>query len=223
MEEKVIEESAKTIRKYLDPMLLNPLAELGLLVRDKVAFWRFQNQVKMLEKTVNILRNAGLRPEQVRESITPDLVIPLIEAAGTNSDEDLSDMFAHLLARSIDPETHDSSHPSYSKVLSQLSPLDARILKVLYLSAKDFERQYISGEKTQEIQKNVALHRQFSVDPQGVVATMKVRELQAIMAFQNLRRLGICDQGHDALNFLNRKEMIALTDYGYSLCILCVK
>ena len=37
-------------------------------------------------------------------------------------------MFASLLAAHLDPDQQKGVHPSYTKVLSQLSPLDARFI-----------------------------------------------------------------------------------------------
>jgi hypothetical protein len=44
-EEKAVEETAKTVRHYLDCILAAPLSEFGLLLKDQISYWRFKNQV----------------------------------------------------------------------------------------------------------------------------------------------------------------------------------
>lgn len=223
IEDKTVEETAKTIRQYLDPILLRPLSELGLLAKDQISFWRFKNQVRMLEKTKTILDKTGVDPESVNEALTPDLVIPLIESAGESESEELSDMFASLMASAINPSTSETGHPSFAKVLSQMSPLDARVLKFVYDSVNNIVVQTNQGEEIEYLKKNIPVHRQFSISIEKAVTTFGVSHRQMLVVFQNLRRLGLCDQGYDALNFVNRKEILSLTDYGKTLCQLCTQ
>lgn len=48
-----------------------------------------------------------------------------------DQDPGLRDMYLNLLARSMDSATQASSHPAFTDVLKQLSPLEARLLQAL--------------------------------------------------------------------------------------------
>lgn len=66
--------------------------------------------------------------------ISPEITVggPIIEAlrfAGQN--DELRDMFANLLATSMDSETASKAHPAFGEIIKQLSPDEARILKYL--------------------------------------------------------------------------------------------
>ena len=52
----------------------------------------------------------------------------MLEDGGSVENETLSDMFASLLACHLDPNQQELVHPSYTKVLAQLSPIDARLM-----------------------------------------------------------------------------------------------
>jgi hypothetical protein len=97
------------------------------------------------------------------------------------------------------------------------------VLKALFASVKKHESELVAGKEIQNLQKGIPLHRQLTIPLENASKHFGLNDNIIQISFQNLRRLGICDQGHDALNFVNREEMITFTDYGYSLCSLCVK
>ena len=115
-EEKAIEETAKTVRHYLDPMLQSPLSEFGLLLRDKISYWRFKNQVRTALKAKKFLDEQGIDPARLGFKASPEVVVPLLEASGEAADEIISTMFASLLAGALDPKSAFLIHPSFGKV-----------------------------------------------------------------------------------------------------------
>ena len=52
---------------------------------------------------------------------------------------ELREMFANLIANSMNADYSNILHPSFSKIIQQLSPLDAQMLKIMY------ERQPYGG------------------------------------------------------------------------------
>jgi hypothetical protein len=71
-------------------------------------------------------------PEERR--IEPPLLIagPAIQAVRFASNEpELRDMFANLLARSMDADTAGLVHPAYVEVIKQLAPAEARMLRFM--------------------------------------------------------------------------------------------
>lgn len=58
---------------------------------------------------------------------------PIINQLTTIIDEEvISDMFISLLAKSMNAKECDYVHPAYIKILEQMSPLDARLLKHIF-------------------------------------------------------------------------------------------
>jgi hypothetical protein len=223
VEEKAIEEAAETARHYLDKILLEPLSEFGLLLKDKVSYWRFKNQVNMVEKARHFLEAKGVETRQIAGKVLPESVVPLIEAGSETSDPTLSDLFAGLLASSVDPSTSHITHPAYGKVLNQLSPLDATILRSLYDGIEARQRDFNSGNKPEKLDENIPLFRQLGFEVAGIAEALKKPAEEVSLSFENIRRLGICDEGHDFLSRANKAPRICFTDFGISFMKACTQ
>jgi hypothetical protein len=222
-EEKAVEEAATTARHYLDRILLEPLSEFGLLLKDKVSYWRFKNQVKIVVKARSFLQAKGVQVNRLAGTVLPEAVIPLIEAGSDTSDPMLSDLFAGLLASAVDPSTSRTTHPAYGRVLSQLSPLDARILRDLYYSVLARQRNAEAGKALEEVNANVPLHRRLGLEVTTVARALKSPAEEVSISFENIRRLGICDEGQDFLARANKAPRISLTDFGVSFMRACTQ
>lgn len=61
-----------------------------------------------------------------------NIVGPALEAAKYYiEDDDLREMFANLIANSMNVETQSRTHPAFVEVIKQLSPFDVKILRIL--------------------------------------------------------------------------------------------
>lgn len=121
---EVAKEALAAARSYADAIILDPLKEFSGILTDTIGYWRLRNQVRLILKAKQWLEDKGVEPAK----LLPEIFVPLIGCGGEKEDETLSDMFASLLASHLDPERQDAVHPSFPKVLSELSPLDAKIL-----------------------------------------------------------------------------------------------
>lgn len=221
IDDKAIEAAAQTARHYLDPILLQPLGELGLLIKDKISYWRFKNQIDTVLKAREFLKKKGIQPEAIKANLLPETIVPLIEAAGESSDDTLSDMFAGLLASAINPDTQDTVHPAYSKVLNQLSPADAAILIELYdvISSTMIDSSNPPGNYNldQPLYRQLGLQANSTEDPSEKIDP-KVK-----LSFQNIKRLGLCDEGYDFLSRANQLSRLCFTDFGMSFMQACTQ
>jgi hypothetical protein len=74
--------------------------------------------------------------ERLKNVPTENIVTPKISVAGpilealryTGSEESLSDLYANLLATSMDKETATTAHPAFAEIIKQLTPDEARII-----------------------------------------------------------------------------------------------
>jgi len=135
-EAKALEKALDAAKDYADAVFMGSLKEFGGILSDTVGYWRLKNRIRLLLKSKQFLEANGIVPRK----LLPDIFVPLIEDGGNVEDVKLSDMFASLLAGHLDPNQHEYIHPSYTKVLSQLSPLDARTMLIFRDLASD--RQY---------------------------------------------------------------------------------
>lgn len=62
----------------------------------------------------------------------PNVAGPAIEALRyTGHDEDLSDLYANLLASSMDKKTASGAHPAFVEIIKQLTPDEAKLARLL--------------------------------------------------------------------------------------------
>lgn len=120
-EAKTLSAALAIAKDYADLVIRGPLGEIGGVLTDTLGHWRLRNQVRLLLKTKQWLEDKGVDPKP----IMPAIFVPLLQDASNVEDESLSDMFSALLANHLDSSQQERIHPSYTKVLSQLSPLDA--------------------------------------------------------------------------------------------------
>lgn len=146
--------------------------------------------------------------------------MPLLEDGGNVEDETLSDMFASLLAGHLDPSQQDKIHPSYSKVLAQLSPCDAKFLML--------------GSRNQR--EGWGLGLEFQASNLGSLAKEIGVSLQAAyLSGLNLERLGIVEfvgyQPPDGPMILVRtvfkrgpeqQQLYVITKYGMAFFDACL-
>ncbi len=223
VDDKAIEEAAQAARHYLDQILLEPLSELGLLLKDKISFWRFKNQINTVLKARDFLERKGIPPGSIKTNLLPETVVPLLEAASETSDDILSDMFAGLLASALNPATKETVHPAYGKVLAQLSPLDAVNLKDLYFGVLSLSQTLDLQNPPENYNQHQPPHRQFGVEPKSPPDLAGHSEQEIVLSFQNIKRLGIGDEGYEALSRINQAKRLCLTDFGVSFMRACTQ
>lgn len=109
---------------------------LSLLPRTvRLAFGRWEKWVingeEGLERAAEaVQRKAERIPEERLCEPEPYVAIPAIQQISYSYDSDeLRDMYANLLANSMDKERSDLVHPSFVEVIKQLNPDEAKLLK----------------------------------------------------------------------------------------------
>jgi len=93
----------------------------------------------ILQREYNVERTKQLLHEKLK-NVDPDKIttpeahvaIPAFQAISYSIDsEELRNMYANLLAKSIYADTKDLVHPSFVEIIKQLSPIDARVFSTL--------------------------------------------------------------------------------------------
>lgn len=203
--EKLTKEMRELAQAYWQPQL----EEKGKLLADRIRLKRLENTVRVMEKTQDLLQDKRHTPE----ALPLNLRIPLLESASLEEDETLQSKWAGLLASSL---AGDPVLISYPKILSELTPLEARLLDVLF---------------------EANAHRTVGADP-SVFATSKSSAVMTVLSLdghrflilaENLSRLGLLESV--TANPLFWKDMdymrspsfeeIRLTAIGYEFVKAC--
>jgi hypothetical protein len=122
--------AGKALDKILDPIadiikkVAGPAAEeVGLTVQDSIKVYRAKRQYRLFEKVRKFVDKAGYDPKRIPLKI----LLPSLDYASVEEDDDLHTMWAALLANTARPNSEDI--PTYfPDILRQLSSNDARLL-----------------------------------------------------------------------------------------------
>lgn len=210
-EVEAVREAGKTGRMFLRMALGYPLEQVGGLLGDEIRHIRFKQQMKILDSASEIMKARGLTPDQVKGTAIPEVLLPLIDGAETVSDQNLGGMFAQLLAASIDPKTALYVHPGYVHVLKQMSPVEARLMKIVYdevicVEAKARTEPYPLDPPIRRVRKSVDILAKETVLPNDIVRS----------ALINLKRLGVCND-HTRLG----DRCFELSEFGLEFLRVC--
>lgn len=142
----------ESVRKFIAPFSDPVLKELGEYVAGRIRFIHFKRSIKVLEEAKRLLDERGIKPNPVDLKI----LVPILEGAGLESKDDLINMWSGLLASAA---SCGEVLPSFARILSDLSPEEARILD--YIHTHKQEVQYTGGNfgvEKQELEKAIALN-----------------------------------------------------------------
>lgn len=94
------------------------------------------NKEYSVEETKKLLATKldKIDPEKIVEP-EPYVAVPAIQAISyaMNSDE-LRNLYANLLAKSMITDTKETVHPSFVEIIKQMSPIDARVFQIIMAS-----------------------------------------------------------------------------------------
>lgn len=102
-----------------------PEDAVELVIGDPLRFVRTAIASQYDKLLTKLLAERGVKHPQ---PVTPALAIPLLRAAYDEGRPELQDLWARLLAAAMDPSRDGNVRQSFIVAVSQLDPLDARVL-----------------------------------------------------------------------------------------------
>jgi hypothetical protein len=124
---KIIEEGVESAKNFLSKLVTPAFEETGLLIKDQVTRWRFNNQVKMINKAKVYCEKNHINPK----AVSLKLLVPLLDYSGIEEDEVMQDKWAILLSNLVDSEQNIENHV-FPYILSQLSSGEFKTLEMAY-------------------------------------------------------------------------------------------
>jgi hypothetical protein len=150
-------EVAKELTGLLGKFLGPGVHEIGEIFGDRLRFFRFQQQVKLLRRASAILEDAKIRPEVVNSRV----LLPLMQAAELEDQEEMSERWASLLASAADPNNNACLEASFIEILKQLAPTHAFLLDIFYeqiepreITASNLSEQGVGRSSLKEFLEN---------------------------------------------------------------------
>jgi len=111
-----IDKGLDVAKEFLQKLIGPSLEEVGLLLKESIALWRFKNQVVILKKANEICDRRGIKPSP----LSLKLLCPLMDAASLEEDPDMQSKWAALLANMVDSDINIQNHV-FPYILGQLS------------------------------------------------------------------------------------------------------
>ncbi|MEY4141473.1 MAG: hypothetical protein RL110_844 [Bacteroidota bacterium] len=111
-----LEKGLEIATQFLDALIIPSISEVGLLLKDKVSFWRFNNQIKMLNRAKEICDKNNINPKEISLKI----LCPLLDYAGLEEDVELQEKWSILLSNMVDSNQNIQNHV-FPYLLSQIS------------------------------------------------------------------------------------------------------
>jgi hypothetical protein len=100
------------------------LEEFGLILKDRVHAYRWQNAISIIQDVLELLAQHDL----TIQSVSPKVLISALESASLEDDPSLRQYWVALLASEF---VGRKVHPRFPRILADLSPADAQILDTL--------------------------------------------------------------------------------------------
>lgn len=104
------------------PDVAGPAAkELGGLLGDRIRWWRANQTLRLFQRAKAKCDAAGIPVAAIR----PGMLFPLLDFGAVETDPDMSERWAGLLASAA---TSTAAHAAYPEILRQLEPVEARVI-----------------------------------------------------------------------------------------------
>jgi len=110
-------------KSFLSRLIGPAVDEVGLLIADPIRAWRFNNQLRMLNKAEERIKKQGISLKK----ISIKNLVPLLEYSSLEEDDNLQDMWINLFVNYVDAGKNYTSSV-FPYILSQLSSREAEQL-----------------------------------------------------------------------------------------------
>ena len=121
--------AAEKALDFIEKLIAAPLMEGTGIFTDKVKYWRFKNQIIIIEKAREFLKMKGI---EIPKKIPIKDITTLLEYASFEEEEIMQDSWAKLLANALNPNNQFDACHIFSQLLNQMSINEFYILKFIY-------------------------------------------------------------------------------------------
>jgi len=199
-------EKAGTLPKaqaFVSKVIGAPIENLvGLFMGDPLLYVRIRVLSYYQDRVEKILEQRGVKEPQ---PVSPSIAIPLIEAASNETRDELSVIWAKLLAAAMDPDRSDRVRLDIIAAVKQMEPIDALILQKLYGGFQ--QRIHHAGFNQQPHALRDRLAEELGVSQDTVAVSLG--SLVRVNCIVDLKTL---TPGHFQLQAFGRELMRAISD-----------
>lgn len=166
---------------------LNKVVKMVLSPIDFI-YWGYEETVSWIQETVS----NRLKGVPVEDIIEPDPIVsvPIIQNIRYSyKHKHLKEMYANLLAKSMNRKTADDVLPSFVEILKQLSPIDAEVLDLFSKAIQGRPYMNVGGYRNVKRESGYEI----TIYYLNVLLPNKYEYSKTTIALINLNRLGLID------------------------------
>jgi len=126
-----VEGAMKPFSDLIQALFGEAATEAGLMFKDSVEHYRYRRRIRLFQRTREVLATAGIEPTQVPLK----LLLPIIENASNEKEDNLQDIWANLLANAATQDATNKVYPSFPAILKELTARDVKFLDALFEAA----------------------------------------------------------------------------------------
>lgn len=253
---EIVKEVAKDVYADAGKPVMKPTGELvGLVPRaikaalEPVEKWVLQREYNVAEtKKLLELKLNSTSPDLI-ESPEPYIAVPALQYISYCMDNDeLRDMYANLLANSMNKIVKNGVHPGFVEVIKQLSPDEAKILRYLSMNTVistitlRYENDKGAGieviENFSNVGEVVGCESPFEINKYfdnlirlGLVKNAGWSSLADKSEYEPLKNHphvqlhvdNLANQGGEYTKIKFRESYMSLTDFGDAFCDICLR
>lgn len=138
-----VDNTAKNLADKPSQAIGQTIADLwDLVLGSRVSFAAEKKKIKYAHDLEEFRKSLESEVKSIPEEklVEPSMQIAaqsLVDSQYCVDSKELREMFAKLIARSMHADYSDRIHPSFSKIIQQLSPRDAQMLRLIYQNDVD--------------------------------------------------------------------------------------
>ena len=186
-----VEKGLELIKDFATKLIGPTIEEVGLLMSDNIKYFRFKNQVKILIKAKEYVKEKNISIKEIPTKI----LVPLLENASLEEEEKMQEKWAFMIGNLADSE-QSLQNQIFPYLLSQISLNEyenllefsdkERIYMIEYIKLLEFreKKEYYFNKEYRELHHNTN-----KVNQEGFL----VKGLEEY-EYSNLQRLGILRQ-----------------------------
>lgn len=220
------------------------LGNLFYLVFSPLAKARIKKEHEIKLYGLAIQNEISKVPSDILIEPSLSIVGPALEASKYFiENSELREMFARLIASSMNSKQADKTHPAFVEIIKQITPDEAKILKELgvtdyptlnLLSQNDDGSYFPVLMNFTDIQDKASCHKPTQIfsylenlDRLGLIRIYEARQLAGETVYEDLLNHQVIVQGIVAADLLGRhkivKTSISVTPFGKSFYESCIK
>ncbi|MBK9966152.1 MAG: DUF4393 domain-containing protein [Holophagales bacterium] len=123
-------EAAQQLGAFLARVLGDPVEAAVGIMTDRLRFTRLERRLRLADRYDALMMQRGL--QSTTQPVPPKLALPAIESASLETDDELQDLWANLIASAHDPSLNGIVRSAFIDILRQLEVVDVHVLNLVY-------------------------------------------------------------------------------------------